>query len=54
MGQLGYLWKPSTGGGGAGSRAPADPNVIDPSNRAAFRANLEDIAKGKRKVGALP
>ena len=53
LSQLGYLWKPSTGGGGAGSRAPADPNVIDPHNRAAFRANLDAIAKGTKKVGAL-
>lgn len=52
--QLGWMWKPSVGSGtSAGPRAPGEPGMIDPNNRAAFRANLEAIASGKKKVGAL-
>jgi len=52
--QLGWMWKPSVGSGPTtGARAPGDPSLIDPNNRAAYRANLEAIASGKKKVGAL-
>lgn len=47
---LGWMWKPSVGGGSSGSRAPAGPNVIPFTDRERFRKNLDKIAKGELRV----
>ena len=58
-GDLAFLFEPSTGGG-AGDGGSGDDEggggggaEIDPSDRKAFRDNIDDIAKGKKQVGSL-
>lgn len=50
---LGWMWKPSVGGGSSGSRATAGPHSIPVTDRERFRKNLDKIAKGEMRVEGL-
>lgn len=55
-GDLAFIFEPSKGGGsdgGEGNGTPGGGNVIDSSDRKAFRDNLDDIASGKKTTTPL-
>ena len=51
--QLGWMWKPSVGGGGGGSRAASPVASIQITDRKRYRDNLDKIAKGQLKVEGM-